>query len=198
MCSAITRCINLATKYVPTTSPGHSTPIRSFSLGACSLLPQAGCRAQLQRVGQIQMCSWTVHLVGLQLEEWPLFGQPILMMEVRNSQRASLLKASPQKREGFSDGALAKSPPANAGLIPGSGRSPGGGNGNPLQYSCLKNPMDRGAWWATVHGVEKSQTQLSTTQQLRTETSPLLLSFHWPKLVTQPSPTGERNILPCR
>ena len=47
------------------------------------------------------------------------------------------------------------------GLIPGSGRSPGEGNGNPLQYSCLGNPMDRGAWWATVHGVAKSRTQLS-------------------------------------
>ena len=47
------------------------------------------------------------------------------------------------------------------GLIPGSGRSPGEGNGNPLQYSCLENPMDRGAWWATVHGVAKSQTRLS-------------------------------------
>jgi len=44
------------------------------------------------------------------------------------------------------------------GLIPGSGRSPGEGNGNPLQYSCLENPMDRGAWWATVYGVTKSQT----------------------------------------
>ena len=47
------------------------------------------------------------------------------------------------------------------GLIPGVGRSPGKGNGNPLQYSCLGNPMDRGAWWATVHGVAKSRTQLS-------------------------------------
>ena len=44
------------------------------------------------------------------------------------------------------------------GLIPGTGRSPGEGNGNPLQYSCLGNPMYRGAWWATVHGVAKSQT----------------------------------------
>ena len=44
------------------------------------------------------------------------------------------------------------------GLIPGLGRSPGEGNGNPLQYSCLENPMDSGAWWATVHGVAKSQT----------------------------------------
>ena len=47
------------------------------------------------------------------------------------------------------------------GSIPGSGRSPGEGTGNPLQYSCLENPTDRGAWWATVHGVTKSWTQLS-------------------------------------
>ena len=47
------------------------------------------------------------------------------------------------------------------GLIPGSGIFPEEGNGNPLQYSCLENPMDRGAWWATVHGVAKSQTRLS-------------------------------------
>ena len=47
-------------------------------------------------------------------------------------------------------------------LIPGWGRSPGEGNGYPLQYSCLENPMDRGAWWAAVHGVAKSQTWLSS------------------------------------
>ena len=47
------------------------------------------------------------------------------------------------------------------GLTPGWGRSPGEGNGNPLRYSCLENSMDRGAWWATVHGVTKIQTQLS-------------------------------------
>ena len=46
----------------------------------------------------------------------------------------------------------------DVGSIPGSGRSPGEGNGNPLQYSCLENPMDRRAWWATVHTVAKSQT----------------------------------------
>ena len=57
---------------------------------------------------------------------------------------------------------LVKNLPANAGpggdagSISGSGRFPGGGNGNPLQYTCLKNPMDRRAWWATVHGVAKS------------------------------------------
>ena len=59
-----------------------------------------------------------------------------------------------------------KNLPANAGdirdvgLIPGSGRSPGGWHGHPLQYSCLEDPMGRGAWWATVHGVTKSWTQL--------------------------------------
>ena len=61
---------------------------------------------------------------------------------------------------------MVRNPPASAGdirdvgLIPGSRRSPGGGHGNPLQYSCLKNPMDRGAWRATVHRVAQSQTQL--------------------------------------
>ena len=50
----------------------------------------------------------------------------------------------------------------DTGLIPGSGSSPGEGNGNPLQYSCLENSIDRGAWQATVHAVAKSQTQLST------------------------------------
>ena len=57
-----------------------------------------------------------------------------------------------------------KEPTSNAGdlgLIPGLGRSPGGGHGNPLQYSCLENPTDREAWWATVHGVAQSQTGLS-------------------------------------
>ena len=56
---------------------------------------------------------------------------------------------------------VVKNPPTNAGdirdtsSIPGSGRSPVGGHGNPLQYSCLENPMDRGPWWATVHRVQK-------------------------------------------
>ena len=66
---------------------------------------------------------------------------------------------------GFPGGLVVKNPLANAGdlismdLIPGSGRSPGEGNGNPLQYSCLKNSMDRGAWWAMVHeGLKESDT----------------------------------------
>ena len=65
---------------------------------------------------------------------------------------------------GFPGGLEVKASTCNAGdlgSIPGSGRSPGEGNGNPLQYSCLENPMDGGAWWATVHGVTKSRTRLS-------------------------------------
>ena len=60
-----------------------------------------------------------------------------------------------------SDGKESACNAGDLGSIPGSGRSPGEGNGNPLQYSCLENPMDRGACWATVGGVTKSQTPLS-------------------------------------
>ena len=68
---------------------------------------------------------------------------------------------------GFPGGSVVKNLPANAGnaedsgSIPRSGRSPGEGNGNPLQYSCLENPMDKGVWQAIVHGVTKSQKLLS-------------------------------------
>ena len=65
---------------------------------------------------------------------------------------------------GFPVGSEVKASACNAGdlgSIPGLGRSPGEGNGNPLQYSCLENPMNGGAWWATVYGVAKSRTQLS-------------------------------------
>ena len=68
----------------------------------------------------------------------------------------------------FPGGSEVKASASNAGdlgSIPGSGRSSGEGNGNPLQYSCLENPMDGGAWWATVHGVTKSRTRLSDLTQ---------------------------------
>ena len=60
-----------------------------------------------------------------------------------------------------SDGKTSACNAGDLGSIPGLGRSPGEGDGNPLQYSCLENPMDRGTWGATVHGVAKSQTRLS-------------------------------------
>ena len=85
----------------------------------------------------------------------------------------SVRNAAPQSNQfyrlpifylGFPGGSEDKASACNAGdpgSIPGLGRSPGEGNGNPLQYSCLEYPMDRRAWWATVHRVAKSRTQLS-------------------------------------
>ena len=73
---------------------------------------------------------------------------------------------------------MAKSLPASPGDVrdtgstPGSGQSPGGGHGSQLQYSCLENPMDGGAWWATVHGVAKSQTQLGDFHFFRVFNNP--------------------------
>ena len=74
---------------------------------------------------------------------------------------------------GLPGGSVVKNPPANAGQdsrtigdkgsVPGLGGYFGGGNGNPLQYSCQEDPMDRGAWWTTVRGVTKSQTRLSNS-----------------------------------
>ena len=67
--------------------------------------------------------------------------------------------------EDFPHSSVGKESACNAGdlgWIPGLGRSPGEGNGNPLQYSCLENPMDRGAWWATAHGVARVGHDLAT------------------------------------
>ena len=73
-------------------------------------------------------------------------------------------KALPEAKDvGFPDGASQMASAGDSkdlGSIPGLGRSPGGGHGNPLQYSCLENPVDRGSWWATVHRATKSWTQL--------------------------------------
>ena len=84
----------------------------------------------------------------------PLGWTNLVLLDNQHVQRASLVvlvvKSLPANAEDTGD----------AGSIPGSGRSPGGGHGNALQYSCLENPMGRGAWWATVCRVAKSQEQL--------------------------------------
>ena len=83
---------------------------------------------------------------------------------------------------GGSDGKASACSVGDPGSIPGSGRSPGEGNVNPLQYSCLENSMDGGAWWATVHGVAKSQTRLSNFTFIKLRKFPsvssLLRNFH--------------------
>ena len=81
---------------------------------------------------------------------------------------------------GFPGGSEVKASACNAGdlgSISGLGRSPGEGNGNPLQYSCLENPMDRGAWWAAVHGVAKSRTWLSDFTHWLTQCLVHILGF---------------------
>ena len=104
--------------------------------------------------------------------------------------------SSSRSSKGFPGGSEVKAFASNAGdpgSIPGSGSSPGRGNGNPLQYSCLENPMDRGAWKATVHGVVTSRTRLSDftftftqTQRRQWHPTPVLLpgkSHGWRSLV---------------
>ena len=102
------------------------------------------------------------------------------------------LTSSKHWLEGFSGGSVVKNPPANAGdagWITRLGRFPGEGNGNPLQDSCLGNPMDRGAWWATVHGVD-----LATKQQYwQDESFPHFRSF-W-LLLTDSSESSQRTLL---
>ena len=104
----------------------------------------------------------------------------------------------------FPGGSVVKNPPANVrairdtGSIPGSGRSPWGGNGNPLQHSCLGNPMDRGALWATIRGVTKSWTWLST-HSCRAPHSYEILTWQqitqWAHEGAIPSPLGRRQLL---
>ena len=82
--------------------------------------------------------------------------------------------------KGFPGGSEVKASAWNAGdlgLIPGLGRSPGEGNGNPIQYSCLENPMEGGAWWATVHGVAESDTTEQIHFILHEYSNPILINF---------------------
>ena len=76
---------------------------------------------------------------------------------------------------GSSDGKESAYNAGDPGSVSGLGKSPEEGNGNPLQYSCLENSMDRGAWWATVHGVAKSQTRLRNFHYLTNE---ILINLH--------------------
>ena len=92
---------------------------------------------------------------------WKFFMLMSLLRHDYRDYRVALFLSSSMRVTGFPGSSAGKESACNAGdlgSIPGLGRSPGEGHGNPLQYSCLENPMDRGARWATVHGVTKNQT----------------------------------------
>ena len=103
-------------------------------------------------------------------EEKNTFFPPLILktwesQEVKKNEEGKVCPdrylGSPLDFPGGSDGKASAYNTGDPGSIPGSGRSPGEGNGNPLQCSCLEKPMDGGAWWATVHGAAKSGTRLS-------------------------------------
>ena len=104
--------------------------------------------------------SSSMNLVNLQ-DTKLIVQKSVAFLHTNNKKRAKLRK--PPKLPCGSDGKVSVYNAGDPGSIPGSGRSPGEGNGNPLQYYCLENPMVRGAWQATVHGVAKSQTRLSNS-----------------------------------
>ena len=89
------------------------------------------------------------------------------IMRTRYTSKNPIKQPNRERLMGFPSSSVVKNLPASAGdaedvdQIPGLGKSPGRGNGNPFQYSCLKNPMNRGVGWATVYGVTKSQIRLS-------------------------------------
>ena len=96
----------------------------------------------------------------------------------------------------FPSGSVVKNLPASAGdmgFIPRLERFPGVGNGNPLQYSCLENSMDRGVWWATVHGVAKSQIWLSTCVHTHTHLLPLCCGRQSPENIAQRSQNSSQE-----
>ena len=136
------------------------------------MLPRGFIIDLYKRVSRIQngITSVDILQVGLQkflTYQFSLYSTPLasLWVESETDQIKQTSKTPPfLSTQGFPGGSEVKAPACNVGdlgSIPGWGRSPGEGNGNPLQYSCLENPLDGGAWWATVHWATKSRTRLS-------------------------------------
>ena len=118
-----------------------------------------------------------------------LFPHKCEMILAHYSNRAAPMRGFP----GGSDGKASACNAGDPGLIPGSGRSPGEGNGNPLQYSCLKNSIDGGAWWATVHGIVKSRTRLRDFTFIFTCPPTLArIAFNFPNVTCSLLPPGLR------
>ena len=109
-------------------------------------------------MGLVPLGMWDLNSPTRDLAHVPCIGRQILNHWTTREVPKLITPLIVYKNWGFPSGTVIKNPLANAGnardtgLIPGSGRSPGVGNGNPFQYSCRKNSIDRGAWWATVHG----------------------------------------------
>ena len=124
----------------------------------------SGCICLDFQMLALQTPSWGRPKLIAQMTE-PGFGTVTLLWSTPAHFCSLLYSSVLMWTRGFPCSSVGKESACNAGdlgSIPGSGRSPGEGNGNPLQYSCLENPMDRGAWQATVHGVAKVRHDLTT------------------------------------
>ena len=153
----------------------------------------AGFRKGRRTRGQIANIHWTIEKAREFQKNFSFIGHAKAFDCVDHSKLWKILKEMGILDHltcllGFPGGSEVKASACNVGdlgLIPGSGRSLGEWNGNPLQYSCLENPLDGGAWWAIVHGVTKSQTQLSDfTSHQQPWNLVVFLTFHCSYLCT--------------
>ena len=117
-------------------------------------MSQAGFRKDRGTRDQIANICWII-------EKARIFQKNIYLYLINYAKAYALRKSLSFCFPGGSEVKASAHNVGDLGSIPGSGRCPGEGNGNPLQYSCLENPMDGGAWWPTVHRVAKSRTRLS-------------------------------------
>ena len=135
----------------PWDSPGKNTGVGCHFLLQCMKVKSESEVAQsCPTLSDPMDCSLTGSSVHGIFQARVLEWGAIAFSEVKKKKKFLIACGSDGKESTCNAGDL--------GSIPGSGRSPGEGNGSPLQYSCLENSMDRGPWWATVHGIEKSQT----------------------------------------
>ena len=144
----------------------HWTEFLCYTVGSCwlSILSVAVCTCQSQTLKWGQSCEtepWTC-AICLTVSElsWIPGGHPVGIRELADVGEKISILLDTDGLPWWLSGKESTCQAGDSGLIPGSGRSPGRGNGSPLRYPCLGNFMDRGAWWATVHGVAE---ELDTT-----------------------------------